>query len=65
MQVQDEVLLASATIWDPGSLNAVVWLRTEASSLTGVDHSDAVSVPCAISRRQFHVKIWRRMGRCS
>jgi hypothetical protein len=65
MQDQDEVLLASATIWDLNCPIAVATLRTEAASLTSIICYDAVSAPCPRSRRQPRVMMRRQMERCS
>lgn len=62
MQEQDEVLLASATIWTLDCPTAVAWLCTEAPSLT---RNDAASVPCSASRRQLRAMMQRRTGRCA
>ncbi len=64
MQEQDEVLLASATMWDWDCLSAVAWLRMEASSLAGISCHDASTGPCPIFWRHPCV-MPRHMGRCS
>ena len=65
MQVQDEVLLASATIWDLDCPTAVAWPRTEAPSLTGIAHPNAVLACCLIYQQQFRVVMQQQMGRCA
>ena len=65
MQEQDEVLLASATIWDVNCPITIASRRTEASSLTSIICYDAVSAPCPLSQWQPRVMMWRQMGRCS
>jgi beta-glucosidase-like glycosyl hydrolase len=63
--MQDEVLLASATIWRLICPTAVASLRTEASSLMGLAHPDTASVPCSISRWLIRMIMRRQMGHCS
>jgi hypothetical protein len=65
MQEQDEVLLASATIWDLNCPITVASLCTEASSLTSIICYDAVSAPCPLPRWQPRVMMRRQMGCCS
>ena len=64
MQEQDEVLWASATMWDRDCLSADAWPRTEASSLAGINCHDAFTGPCPAFRRH-PCAMPRHMGRCS
>jgi hypothetical protein len=65
MQEQDEVLLASATIWDLDHPTPVASLRTRASSLMGIASSNAASVPCPVFPWQLHMMVREQVGRSS
>jgi hypothetical protein len=65
MQVQDQVLFASAVIKGMKHPTAVARLRTEASSLTGIVYSNAVSIPCSGVLRRPCVMVRSEVERCS
>lgn len=51
MRVQDEVLLASAAIWDLDCPSAFAWLQMSDSSLADIVSSITVPVACSGSLR--------------
>lgn len=63
MQEQDEVLLASAKIWDLKCPTAVASLRTEASCFTGIVHSDALLLPYSGPWQEFRLLMLSQIGR--
>jgi len=65
MQIQDEILLASATIWRSSCPTAVASLRTEAFSLMGLAHPDTVSAHCSISRQLILLMAPGQTERCA
>ncbi len=65
MQEQDEVLLASATMWDLNCPVAVACPRLEAYSLTGIAYPNTVSSACSISWQQTRLTVQREPERYS
>ena len=63
MQEQDEVLSASAKIWDLKGPTAVASLRTEASCFTGIVHSDALLLPCSSLSQASRLLMLSQKGR--